>query len=506
MSIINGFPENKSSASMLNYNNVPLEYGNDIVASATTNNSTAYRAFDNNDSNYYNTASTAVPIRLSIDIGYSVVAKEFLVKAHTNITAFSIDGSTDGSNWNTLTEVSNTSSDLVKYDVSNNTTKYRYYSMNITAVSSSSSYVYRFQITKALSEGSEVTNVIPTMSSNTLSVMNNYLDLDMPLGSYKNGQIINVSLSSNSSDIYYQEKSFTSNIIPQFTSAANVSNEYGVWECSGAPNGSTYLMLDGDTSTYTSGGSKETSYGPYVGSVVQPDGTFFAIKPTKITVNPNSMSDRSITIRGYDFDTGAWDTLATGVSYTSSSTVTINTDKFYSRIGLYWTTGSTLAYLNYINEFSITAGTIRYGKLKPSPLRRIYNPLLNINDLGYKPINAVLTEGSKYGLVYNGNSFDVAYPYKILQGSYTSTTSISVDLGGRPKFLIVFGNTSSSVIAIVSDNLSNRFILNYVINNGTSNTPCYNPGYNSSKGSVTITDTGFTATEGFKTGNYIAVF
>ena len=338
--------------------------------------------------------------------------------------------------------------------------------------------------------------------------MNNYLNLDIPLGSYKKGQILNISLPSGSSEISYQEEEFTSNIIPIFTSAANVTNKYGIWSCAGAPEGTTYLMLDGDSSTYTDGGDDERSYRAYVGSVTSGDGTSFAIKPKTVVVQVHSSYNDAgnFTVCGYDAETATWDDISSSQQPSGTKTISITTDKFYKNIGIRWETGSTLAYLTSYVSFSITAGTIRWGTLTLEPLMRIYNPLLNVNDLGYKPINSSLIQGATYGLVYNGKSWDVAYPYKILQGSYTSTASISVDLGGRPKFLMVFNAGSTCVVGFISDNLSKKFVLDNSRNTGTSNTPSYTPGYNGSQGSISITDTGFTATEGFKTGNYIAVF
>jgi hypothetical protein len=116
-----------------------------------------------------------------------------------------------------------------------------------------------------------------------------------------------------------------------------------------------------------------------------------------------------------------------------------------------------------------------------------------------------LTAGSSYDLVYNGNNWDVAHPYKVLQGTYSSSTSTVIDLGGRPKFVIVFNTGSSSTFTMVSDNLANPYRLDYTKNAGTSNTPCYVPGYNGSKGSITITDNGFSTSDAFNSGNYIAI-
>ena len=498
--VINVVPALEENASFINYQNIDLQYTNDIVASANAGNY-MYRAFDHSDTSYYNPNTTTVPIRLCIDLGFTVIAKKIKIKTVTAVTHFTIDASTDGIEWVTLIGVDNTSADLIEY-VLDNTQEYRYYSMNITEVTSASGYVYTFQISEALQNNMLIYNVIPQMSDNVTTHINNYLNINVPFKTYQRGQIVNITMPSKGSDINYQEETFSRNIIPEL-----LSNKYGPCTYGGAPSGSTNLMFDNDTSTHTSGGSKDSEYTAYIGSNAASDGTMFAIKPTQVYVKPTSglsNSGSNFSIRGYDYNTGVWETLATGISKTSATNVSITTDKYYSKIGLYWTTGSTLAYLNYIDEMQITAGSIIWGKLKATPISIIHNPLLSINNLEPKPINGIIREGSSYGLVYNGESWDQAYPFKKIEGAYSGSGSAVVDLGGRPKFLIVYG--ASYTIAIVSDTLSKKYVLDHSRNTGTSSTPCYGPGYNGSNGSVTITDIGFNGTGNFTSGSYIAIF
>ena len=491
------------SSSLSQYYDVPVQT---ITCTAqATAGSSYYYAFNTNSSGYHSGNPMTLPTRLSIDLGYSVVAKKIMIKTQTSVTAFSIEGSHNGEDWVSLADITNSSANEETYTL-NNTEAYRYYAMNVTTATGNYFYVYRFQIVEALFYGSLKTNVIPNMTSNLYTMINPVLNVDLPLASYQKGQILPISLASNAGEVNYQEETFTSNIIPTFSSAANVTNKYGIWTYGGATD--QYYMYDGDSSTYARGSSKDSSYNAWIGSATAADGTLFAIKPTKVTVvNASGLNNSGSVyqVRGYDYQTGVWDTIATNIAKTGTVSVDITTDKYYSKIGLYWTTGSTLAYLNYISEFQINAGSIRYGTLIAQPLSKAYQPVLQINGLEPKLIDAVLTAGSSYDLVYNGNNWDVAHPYKVLQGTYSSSVSTVIDLGGRPKFVIAFNTGSSPVFTMVSDSLTSRYLLDYIDNTGTSSTPCYVPGYNGGKGSITITDNGFSTSGTFNSGNYIAI-
>ena len=72
------------------------------------------------------------------------------------------------------------------------------------------------------------------------------------------------------------------------------------------------------------------------------------------------------------------------------------------------------------------------------------NCLLNINNLGYKPINDSIDSGKKYSLVYNGASWDIAN-VKIVTGSFTpSETKQYISLPFVPDLVIIYNASNNS--------------------------------------------------------------
>lgn len=116
----------------------------------------------------------------------------------------------------------------------------------------------------------------------------------------------------------------------------------------------------------------------------------------------------------------------------------------------------------------------------------LYRPLININSLGDKTIYGTLYAGRDYLLRYSGSGWDIVEAlnnYVTGTLAITRDTSIPVDVGFKPKLVILYSASNNvSGVATASTNPSNSYIPIII-------TDQY------SGGKVALTSTGFTINE-----------
>ena len=102
--------------------------------------------------------------------------------------------------------------------------------------------------------------------------------------------------------------------------------------------------------------------------------------------------------------------------------------------------------LGSVYELEITEGTIKYKKNKY--INEFTNPMLNINNLGERKVNGIITEGVEYDLIYNGTEWDILN--YCVTGSYSGTTKgcKEIILPFKPSAVFVITSSLSILSAV----------------------------------------------------------
>lgn len=334
--------------------------------------------------------------------------------------------------------------------------------------------------------------------------------LSLPLTSYETGKVLNLECASN----YYGEKEVTKsgNIFPTEWTANETydiftADGYTLFASSHVSGQYPYYVSDNNSNTYWRPLEGITHYIEMV-----------CPKPTKISkmrINPGVSVTwcKSLKILGKK-EGDEWVLLGNG-GFTSDQEVTLTNLDYYIRYRVVYTMNSESDNISFYRW-----ETTEYIEVEENPeLTKLENPYININNLGAKQINGTIVAGEKYNLIYNGESWDFTKPYRIIRGTYSGKndpdTGSIIDLGGKPKAVLVYSNERKFGMWAFDDGTS------YGTNNvdySSSTDEKWEQSYTVSRGNITITDTGFIGTgsdyninaHGFDnesiTYNYIAIF
>lgn len=200
------------------------------------------------------------------------------------------------------------------------------------------------------------------------------------------------------------------------------------------------------------------------------------ITKMKIRVTSSSGSERfsSAIIEGSK-NGSTWTTLYTISAYQSTATtVALDNPDYYTyyrvKVGLTgnyralvsnWETVEYYApktFTDYYAELNLPLTSYEEGKIVNiqgiayNSVTTFDNPYLNINKLGSKIINGTIRQGEKYTLIYNGTNWDILAKDYII-GTYTGdggtvgTTTQTINIGFRPRAVIVFSGSGTSYMS-----------------------------------------------------------
>lgn len=261
-------------------------------------------------------------------------------------------------------------------------------------------------------------------------------NLDIPLSSYETNKILNLQGSRMVDDTVKTEK-----LVPIIgwsnpSGIMAVNDDGSIIESSVI---SSYKLTDiidnNDTTYYRSDGSTSSIYITY---------TFpYRAKITKMLLKQDGLGDSTtITISGSN-SKADWETLYEGIGqYTTTQEVSL--------------TGNLDYYRYYRLNLKGDSSVPQIYVWKPSEIQGfIYdtfvNPSININNLGFKKIIGKIEYGKKYSLVYKGEEWEQTQG--IITGTYysnyTDSETVEINLGLRPKYVVLFNSSNmNSSIAV----------------------------------------------------------
>ena len=395
------------------------------ASSVTTGDSYAVRsACDDIDSTNWGSAKELNKwIKMTLPQDTKITKMKIYVSSSTTAGMTTrIEGSKDDSYWVTLHTFSGKADEEVAL---NNADYYKYYRIYISHTSANTAVVYEWRTSEYIVSEEQY---------------NYFANLSMPLTSYEVGKIANIEVNKyllNGQN--YQEKDFTSNIIPVFIRAKDAENEYGIWhlQANTSEHGGAYNVFDNNDSTYWGFPKNTDIYSLEL--FANTSGERWQIKPSKVTIKSFACAN----VKLYGSNDGINWTLITSFedsNTNNTSTKEITNSKYYSYFKL---EGSSYpdTYYGKIYTMEIISGSIRYGILEDEYMTSFENLYLNINNLGAKQINGIIEAGQKYSLIYNGESWDIQKT-KVVTGSFATAqyTTYNIDLGFTPDIVIIYSS------------------------------------------------------------------
>jgi hypothetical protein len=285
------------------------------------------------------------------------------------------------------------------------------------------------------------------------------MSVDLPLTSYETGKLIRLRMPSVSG-------TWTGDYIPY--------ERLGLEEITASSESASYPKynaIDGSTSTYWTHSDAE-----YQNVWVQLKfGT--AIKITKMKTLIKGSSSQyfsSAKIQGSNNGTSWTDLYSIPSSQSTLTEITLNNNTAYTYYRVLASATASSRKI-HITELQVTEyeGNVFWA----------YNPQININSLGFKSINGTLHTGEDYLLRYNGTQWEICNKY--VSGTFTvsGVGTTAVNLGFRPKLVIIYSKENSSVGTAISSTSATKDGIPIII------TDAYGVGL------TMLTSTGFSLTE-----------
>jgi len=340
---------------------------------------------------------------LKLDFPYQLKIKKMktLVGATnaTNLTSWSIQGSNDNSNWNSLYTSTSRQTDIEEITLNNNTF-YKYYRVYITR-----------------NTGTAYVNVAEIQITEW-EMVGNKLTLNNKINGYFNNMRTLLNVQSDDSNVTH----ITTSVIPNM-----YQNIDGGFTASASSEGNpAYYVRNGlisavNTSAWQPASDLSSSDNAYW-QIEFP----FLLRITTLTMRISYWKSNSY-LEGLKTN-GEWETIASDVGNTSTSTiektVTITSENYYKAIRLVTTGYYSASYKRpYLWDFQITEGYMyNYDK-------RLFT-YLNINDLGFKKVNELEDLDKEYELIYDGTEFNAHKSNKQLEKEIAEIQQAIIDLGG----------------------------------------------------------------------------
>ena len=223
------------------------------------------------------------------------------------------------------------------------------------------------------------------------------------------------------------------------------------------------------------------------------------IKITKMFMRvgaTNLSSSMTATIQGSNNDSTWTDLYTISASQTAMTEVVLNNTNYYLYYRIYFTTQNaskdssvftvyewqTSEYMTqedqYINNLSLPFSSYETGKIinieasSYEDITSFDNPYLNINNLGAKKINGTIKSDSNYSLIYNGNDWDISSTTIFTIGSFSNSSTATINLGFSPDLVIVYHLQNNQNYVAVSENRAEYYhvprILTKIYSNGNS--------------------------------------
>lgn len=154
-----------------------------------------------------------------------------------------------------------------------------------------------------------------------------------------------------------REIPFTSSVAPTSWTVVSTTdvtgeNEYGAWEVistnTPVSGHGILLAVDGNVATYSQWAARTA----VEITIILPEG--ITIKPSEVWFYGGNVSQTS-SFSGYNPETEEWETLGSGISYTSETP--IETDKYFSKFRLN-AVGRTIRVQAQVFEISVTEGVL----------------------------------------------------------------------------------------------------------------------------------------------------
>lgn len=260
------------------------------------------------------------------------------------------------------------------------------------------------------------------------------MTLDLPLTSYEAGKIVNIECDSK------LDETTKTQIIPSSgwnTVVKDMAiNENGMRIEANKKSSSFGLQLicDGDVSTYwrPDDGTTSLDIKYILPHKVKATKMWLKLEGFGLTIN--------VTIKGIDSNSNEHILFHSTKEYYNMETATLTGDiDYYSEYVLNVTGTGDDADIPYIYVWNIS-------EIQGTLYENFENPYLNINKLGNKKINGIVKHKEKTSLVYNGESWDIING--VVTGRYASpyndATTVKIELGFKPKYVILFSNYNMS--------------------------------------------------------------
>lgn len=305
-------------------------------------------------------------------------------------------------------------------------------------------------------------------STTYLSEYKQYLDI--PLTSYEKGKIINVEggklfepkdLETVAENLFPASSDFTSNSATKYT-----SSEGFVLTSSG---GQEYLLKAIDDSVSTDWQDTTSNLTTQWIRMEIPNPNGYKITKMKLKAGWTGQSSQKIAIEG-SFDGNTWTDLFvwTGLGITvDKDNIKLNNPDFYKYYRVSVVLNSGVGARAVIYDWKVSE-YLKVLSVEEQYVTSFYNPMLNINNLGEKQINAIINYGEKYSLVYNGESWDVLK--QPVLGSFAVSTrgSTEIDLDGV-KFVLFDVSTYAQPDYSIGPKIVGRGQTSYTVYSSSSN-------------------------------------
>ena len=393
----------------------------------------ASKMFESDTSTSYRTGSNPAHF-INFNFKYPVKINKMRQNWSCGVAVnFKIKGSINGKDYIYLYQEEKTaSSTATLQDLQlQNTDYYKYYIIEITTASTAFTYViYNLDVIEW--EG---------------AYYNYTANINIPFSSYEENKILNLELEKNKVDSQaYNIINFTENIIPTISSSSSRGYSEGIeWYAyssgySGSKN-PTYACDRNGTTYYEGGYGSDTGYFNLKLSSSSLCKAYVCPKKVRIiTSGAKATSLKGTTVNGVTH------TLAT-IPQTSNNTpttfeLTCDTNDYYTSFQIAITpTSSTGGWKGQLRTFEIVEGNIKKGIMEDKYINSYDELKIKINNLPTKNVASKINSTTKYTLTYNGSLWEVNRTF--VTGSYTGdgATSQNIDIGFRPKTVIVFDQT-----------------------------------------------------------------
>ena len=430
------------------------EDGTKVYASSKDGSHTPDKACDGDEETFWHANTYGKNQHLTIEFVNPIRIKKIKVAARLYSPSWSVDfyiwGSNDNQNWTTLATTSTplvTNPSLKEINIES-VVAYKYFRFATEVYGKQTCVIHELQVTEYS------TDVV-------YGKYEYYSNLDIPITSYEEGKIVNIECGR------IVDETTKGNIVPKSgweingdMYSENIDGTSISSSMSGGNNYNVWYVCDGADASYFRPVSST--------SIISLTYKFpYKVKISKMKLKQNGLgSSTSINISAGNNITNLT-TLFTGTGeYSNTQEVSLNGSLgYYQYYRLTISADSSSVPMIYVWEPSEVQGII-YDEFVD-----IY---MNINNNGERCIKGKIKYGQRYNLVYTNGVWEIIDG--IVTGRYASqyndATTVNIELGFKPKYVILFGSSNmvSSVGVSVSGTVSPSYIPRIISEFSTSDT------------------------------------